>query len=114
METLATKRYQEIVLNFPESINDPDFKFGKRGTDKYDKTMRYMRSYFDLCFEEWDLNDRNLIDNKTWEVWRGGIQTAMKKSAFRQAWTIAMNTGTDYKQSEFQNFIGVFVSQKNE
>ena len=49
-----TKRYQEIVLNFPESINKHDFDFDELHDEK-DKTLRYMRAYFDLCSEEYFL-----------------------------------------------------------
>ena len=49
-----TKRYQKIILEFPEDITEPTFKLA--GRDDYEKTMRYMRAYFDLCYEEWYLN----------------------------------------------------------
>jgi hypothetical protein len=49
-----TKRYQEIILRFPEDINKQDFKLVDRLD--YDQTMRQMRAYFDLSFEEWYLN----------------------------------------------------------
>lgn len=98
-----TKRYQEIVLNFPEDINDKKFILNKVRPDYY-KTMRYMRSYFDLCFEEWDLHRRKLIDDRAWDVWEGGIRTAMEKPAFQQAWKIVKESGTEYGE-EFETFI---------
>ena len=48
-----TKRYQEITLNFPESINAFDFNYETLSDEKRDKTLRYMRAYFDLCSEEY-------------------------------------------------------------
>ena len=52
MQTFAeyTRRYQETALNFPEDIQARDFSL----TDhtNYDNIMRYMRAYYDLCFEE--------------------------------------------------------------
>jgi hypothetical protein len=58
-----TKRYQAIILNFPETINAPSFSFehsqrkisgaSTELSSHYDNTMRHMRAYFDLCFEEW-------------------------------------------------------------
>src|SRR5262245_54198538 len=59
-----TKRYQEIILKFPEDINEPAFKL--QGRNDYSATMRQMRAYFDLCFEEWYLNSQGLIDAKIW------------------------------------------------
>lgn len=47
-----TKRYQEIVLNFPENVNDKDFNISEMSKEDRDKFMRYVRVYFDLCSEE--------------------------------------------------------------
>src|ERR1035437_5873220 len=44
-----TKRYQEIILHFPENINRADFSFALLEKKEQDSTMRYMRVYFDLC-----------------------------------------------------------------
>lgn len=81
-----TKRYQEIVFRFPEEINQPDFKLADH--EEYRAVMRSMRSYFDLSFEEWQLHARGFLDETTWQVWRGGMKTALSKTAFRQAWSI--------------------------
>ncbi len=99
-----TKRYQEIALNFPENINDPKFKLSKQRKDEYDKTMRYMRAYFDLCYEEWDLNRNKLIDLNAWSVWEGGMKTAFRKQAFQQAWKIIIDSDTEYDK-EFESFV---------
>lgn len=98
-----TKRYAEIVLHFPEDVNSQDFKLDKRHKD-YSQIMRYMRAYFDLCFEEWDLNRRKLIDLNAWKVWEGGMKTAFRKSAFQQAWKIIRDSDTEYG-SEFEKFV---------
>ena len=105
-----TKRYQEIVLNFPEEINEPKFELSELGLGKrcHDKTMRYMRSYFDLSFEEWNLHERKLIDPDTWKVWEGGIRTALKKPAFQQGWMKIKNSGTDYG-AEFECIIEDYI-----
>ena len=97
-----TKRYQEIVLNFPEDINSESFSFEERADRE--KTMRYMRAYFDLCFEEWYLYKSGLIGSEFWCIWEGGIKTAVSKSAFRQAWKIIKNSNTEYGH-EFDKFI---------
>lgn len=102
-----TKRYQEIILNFPENINEQDFDFSK-DTDK-SKTMRYMRAYFDLSFEEWHLNQRKLIDSATWAVWHDGIKTALSKGAFINAW-LEIKKDTRYGQN-FEQYIAGFLPQ---
>ena len=83
-----TKRYQEITLNFPESINDQNFEFEELSPDVKDKTLRYMRAYFDLCSEEYYLWKNGNIDNKTWKEWESGIKFAFSKTAFQQAWKV--------------------------
>ena len=50
-----TKRYQEIILRFPESINQDAFDFDTLQKNDRDITLRYMRAYFDLCSEEYFL-----------------------------------------------------------
>jgi hypothetical protein len=96
-----TRRYSEIVLRFPEDINEDTFIL--QGREDYNCVMRNMRVFFDLSFEEWDLYDRRLIDCKSWRVWRGGIRTAMGKPAFQQAWRV-IERDTRYGES-FERFI---------
>jgi hypothetical protein len=99
-----TRRYEAIATRFPEDVNSPAF-FLKNRKD-YDGTMRAMRSYFDLCFEEWDLNQKRLIDGQFWKTWRSGIATAMSKTAFQQAWLIVASDSEF--GSEFQGFLDSF------
>ncbi|MFY1021259.1 hypothetical protein [Ectopseudomonas khazarica] len=81
-----TKRYQEIILNFPEQINDYDFSMDALTPEARDKTLRYMRAYFDLCSEEYFLWKNKRIDNKTWKEWKSGMHFAFSKPAFKEAW----------------------------
>lgn len=83
-----TRRYQEITLNFPESINEENFDYDSLSTEVKDKTLRYMRAYFDLCSEEYFLKRKSNIDNETWLEWKTGMEFAFSKSAFQQAWEI--------------------------
>lgn len=96
-----TKRYQEIILHFPENINEPEFMLAS--SHERASTMRYMRAYFDLCFEEWYLNQRKLIDKDIWKTWRAGMSAALSKSAFRQAWD-EVKKDTDFGR-EFVGFV---------
>ncbi|WP_340111969.1 hypothetical protein [Maribellus mangrovi] len=83
-----TKRYQEIILNFPENINEPDFDFEELSKEVREKTLRFMRAYFDLSSEEYYLSQEGKIDKKVWKEWKGGIEYTFSKSAFQQAWKI--------------------------
>lgn len=83
-----TKRYQEIILNFPESINRKDFYLNELDDSCRDKTLRYMRAYFDLCSEEYYLYKKGNIDDSTWQEWEMGMNFALSKPAFQQAWSV--------------------------
>ncbi len=83
-----TKRYQEIILNLPESINESDFEFSKLSEEDRNKTLRYMRIYFDLCSEEYDLWMAGYIEERIWKNWKEGIEYAFSKKAYRDAWNI--------------------------
>ena len=98
-----TKRYQEIILNFPETINQKDFDLSKLDSKTRDKTLRYMRAYFDLCSEEYYLWKGKYIDDKTWKEWESGIKFAFSKPAFVQAWEVLKLDTTYYV--EFTRFV---------
>jgi len=98
-----TKRYQEITLNFPESINEENFKLEDLEKSVRDKTLRYMRAYFDLCSEEYYLWKKKNIDDDTWKEWETGIKFAFSKPAFRQAWDV-LRLDTVY-YGEFTKFV---------
>ncbi|EJA7342727.1 TPA: hypothetical protein JG809_004765 [Vibrio parahaemolyticus] len=98
-----TKRYQEICLNFPENINEPDFCFDKLEDKVQEKTLRYMRAYFDLCSEEYHLFLQKHIDKATWKEWESGIQFALSKKAFRDAWS-KLELDTIY-YADFSSFV---------
>lgn len=98
-----TKRYQEIILNFPENINEPNFALDALLPEVKNKTMRYMRAYFDLCFEEFTLHEKKLIDNDLWSIWRDGMEVAFSKTAFKQAW-IAIKNDTKFN-SNFETYV---------
>jgi hypothetical protein len=96
-----TRRYQQIVLNFPEDINARSFSLA--GRKDHAEIMRYMRAYYDLCFEEWYLHRKGLIEDDFWNVWLDGIRTSVSKPAFQQAWKV-MQADTNYGP-HFSGFI---------
>jgi len=83
-----TKRYQEITLHFPEAVNQPQFRISGLLSEQRDRTLRYMRAYFDLCSEEYYLWKKGHIDAETWREWETGIKFALSKAAFKEAWRI--------------------------
>ena len=97
-----TKRYQDIILHFPEDVNEKKFILSRERQD-YAQTMRYIRAYFDLCYEEWYLHRHKKIDADTWTQWKSGMGSAFSKNAFKQAWDI-VKQDTTYGD-EFVRFV---------
>lgn len=98
-----TKRYQEIMLNLPESVNRENFDYDVLSPEIKDKTLRYMRAYFDLCSEEYFLKRKKHIDDETWKEWKTGMEFAFSKVAFRKAWEL-LHLDTIY-YGEFTCFV---------
>ena len=69
---------------------------------KKNKTMRYLRTYLDLCFEKHALHKRRFIDDDLCFIWEGGMQTALAKPAFQQARS-TIQKDTEYGD-DFINF----------
>ena len=109
-----TKRYQEIMLNFPESINEDGFDFDSldKNNEKIikEKTLRYMRAYFDLCSEEYFLHSQGKIGENTWREWKSGIEYAFSKSAFIKGWSI-ISLDTGY-YPDFIKFVNQVLNKK--
>ena len=88
-----TKRYQKIMINLPADINMDDFNIHELENDTKEKILVYMRSYFDLCSEEYYLSQKKLIDDDTWKEWSSGIEYTFSKKAFQEGWKlIALDT----------------------
>lgn len=104
-------RYQNIIADFPEGINEQSFLLTNLKTEDYSKTMRKMRQYYDLCFEEWFLNSKGLLEPSFWELWSGGMTTALSKPAFVDAWRSIKSTSVYGK--DFENFIGQKIDSVN-
>lgn len=74
-----TKRYQEILMNMPESLFNKTNILDDRG-------KMYMRLYFDLCSEEYHLWRKGLIPNKVWDMWVEGMQITTNRPIYKMAW----------------------------
>lgn len=91
-----TKRYQDIILHMPIDDNDPQM-------------LKYLRLYYDLCSEEYHLYKKGLIDEDVWKLWGEGMQEAMKRQSFRDAWTNHLSQSysdqffIDFMQHEVMN-----------
>ena len=91
-------------MHFPENINESDFDIETISHKEIqDKTMRYMRAYYDLCFEEFDLNKKGFFDKAMWCTWKNGMEVAFTKPAFQQAWK-KIKGDTGYSK-DFRQFV---------
>ncbi|MCK5538941.1 MAG: hypothetical protein KAI79_19105 [Bacteroidales bacterium] len=107
-----TKRYQEIILNLPENINEDSFDFEKLEPKAKDKTLRYMRAYFDLSSEEYYLWKQNYIDNNVWKEWSSGIEYTLTKTAFQEGWRDHIDISTIY-YDDLTKFINNILDKVN-
>ena len=107
-----TKRYQEIMLNFPEIINEDNFDFNNLDKEIRDRIKRYMRAYFDLCSEEYFLWKNKNIDEKTWKEWKSGIEYAFSKNSFQQGWEL-ITLDTMY-YADFANFVNEIITNNKQ
>ena len=83
-----TRRYSDIISKFPEKINEDDFLINPE-TEEYNEIMRAVRLYFDLCYEEYSLyHTYKKIDKQLWDDWKEGIEAALNKRAFKDAWVV--------------------------
>lgn len=106
-----TKRYQEIILNFPENINQQNFNYQDLSEDDKNNVLRYMRVYFDLCSEEYDLYRAGYISERVWKNWKEGIEFTFSKKAFSDAYNIVKMDTIYYP--EFTNWISKIVSKND-
>ena len=97
-----TKRYQNLILKMPDNLNTSSI---------YNKDVDiYMRLYFDLCSEEYYLHRKGVIDDFVWGLWTEGIQTAMKRPNYKNAWKLL---GGYYSDNSFKSFMSDLI-RKNE
>ena len=91
-----TKRYQEIILNTPEDLND------ETNLDNQD-VKRYLRVYFDLCSEEFFLHKKGYVNKEVWIEWEEGMKTAFTQKAIVKYWKERKTSYTEFN---------IFVEQK--
>ena len=98
-----TKRYQEIILNLPIDIEKKGFDLNNLDKAEKDKTIHYIRVYFDLCSEQHYLKEKKRIDDDTWNEWKEGMQHYFSNPLFSYVWK------EYYQYSEYFNDFKRFV-----
>ena len=80
------------MLNLPEGIYSDDFNLDQLSEQERNKTMKYLRAYFNLCSEEFDLWNSGLVEQKTWSIWQEEIRFSMSKNFYKKAWQVISST----------------------
>lgn len=100
---IYTGRYQKIALHLPVDIYEYQFRFEKLTKNKREEALRYMRVYFDLCYEQFFLNNKGLIDGEVWKDWKKGMKFTFAAKAFREIWQ------KEFAKSDFYDKFKDFV-----
>ena len=78
------ERYQSIMMLLPYNVHAKNFNYDEI-IDK-SEFLKIMRSYFDLCSEEYYLFTEQKINDEIWSEWNKGIAFSMTCPAFQIAW----------------------------
>jgi hypothetical protein len=96
-EDSFAKEYRELTAKLPTKalLGEP---LNKR---EYIEHFDELYHYFDLCNEQAFLYKGGRISLKTWNFWRDGMVSNMKRPAFQKAWQeISLRASGDF--SEFR------------
>ena len=74
-----TRRYQDIFMNMPDDIYNGTVEIDER-------TKRYIRVYYNLCSEEYQLWQKGFVKKEVWGLWVGGMQIETNHKIFHDAW----------------------------
>lgn len=86
-----TKRYQELMIRL------------YKGKSSSEEKEIFYQLYFDLCSEEFYLNEKGAIPKDVWQLWKEGIKTAMKNKSLQTAWK--GRNGVYYSNKGFVHFM---------
>ena len=98
-----TRRFHDIMQNFPPNIAEDNFSYERLEPEERDAVLKNMKLYFDLCSEEYDLWENNMLEERIWRKWEAGIKYAFSKKAYRDGWEIIKEDAYYYK--EFHDWV---------
>lgn len=90
-EDSLTVQYRQVASTLPlrallgESLTDGEHKY----------YLPFFYRYFDLCNEQVFLHKTGRITESTWEFWKDGILTNLRRPAFARAWVEIANRAKD-------------------
>lgn len=78
------KKWDRILEALPHGIFEPDFDASAHNMEAL---MVTLRSYFDLCAQEYFMYTEGVIEESIWVNWRRGLISCMSLPIFRKAYT---------------------------
>ena len=104
-----TQRYQEILITLPIGVESVDFILEEKEEKEREQILRWLRAYFDLCSEEFYLNNNRLVNKEVWNLWQMGMADSLKKPAFIYAWKKIQSN--NYYHPEFAAYIDGLIGE---
>ena len=94
-EDSLTVQYREVAATIPLTalLGEP------LTTKEHEDHLKYFYRYFDLCNEQAFLHKNGRVSETTWEFWKDGILTNLRRPAFAAAWKeIAHRAKDDFNE----------------
>jgi hypothetical protein len=82
-EDLLAREYRELAAELPTKVFFDD---GSLSVEEYRKLFDKFYQYFDLSNEQIFLRQIGRVSQRTWNFWRDGIRSNLKRPAFSKAW----------------------------
>ena len=94
-EDSLTVQYRQIASSLPlNALLGEALK-----PDEHRDHLKYFYRYFDLCNEQAFLHKNGRVSETTWNFWKDGILTNLRRPAFAEAWKeIAARAKDDFNE----------------
>src|SRR2546422_9587327 len=83
-----TERYRQILGSLPPGALTMEFDVDgtREDSPEWQRIVVLLNQYFDLCSEEFKLNQRGLVTEEVWSDWLEGISGAMGSPLCQEMW----------------------------
>lgn len=94
-EDSFAKEYRDLAAKLPtKALLDKSLS-----DEEYAKHFDELYHYFDLCNHQVFLFKTGRISEKTWDFWRDGISSNMRRPTFKRAWSeISSRANGDFSE----------------
>ena len=97
-------RFDRLLDEFPLRVFEPDFTLDE--AEDRETLMVNMRSYFNLCAQEYFMYRQGVIEEEIWHNWEVGLIHCMNLPAFREAY-FKLNAMSAYR--DFHDWLSTKV-----